>query len=75
MYGEPIKLHKHIKFDEHITLKSRTNQKQYRLTAVIAHMGGEQFGHYITCRRVLEKWYVISDSKVKESNLEYISGA
>lgn len=75
MYGEPIKLQKHISFDENLTLKSRTNQKTYNLSAVIAHQGGENFGHYITCRKVIDKWYVISDNMVKESTLQTISGA
>jgi ubiquitin C-terminal hydrolase len=38
----------------------------YQLTAIVAHIGSLNEGHYITFRRIKGKWWMFDDSKVSQ---------
>ncbi|EAS01954.2 ubiquitin carboxy-terminal hydrolase (macronuclear) [Tetrahymena thermophila SB210] len=61
--GYPIKIGDFIKFDEQLRLdqtlglKKKENIQTYHLSSLISHLGSDNFGHYVTLRRVWHQNY------------------
>lgn len=53
-----------------INLADQSSKGLFRLLGVVHHSGGLGGGHYTSYIRKNEKWYYISDSYYKESNLK-----